>query len=64
MALTTQDALRHHLGDLRFRSEQDGGGESGLANVNYSTCSTPEFQTLEEFEQYTNEVETLINKGD
>jgi hypothetical protein len=57
-----KDALSHHLGDLRYRFQQDGGGESGLEAVNYTTCSTPSFETVEDFEKYTGDLETLINK--
>ena len=58
-ALTVTDIIQHHIGDLQWRYEQDGGGEEGLKFVNFGTCGTPEFATEKEFHEYIKEAGNL-----
>jgi hypothetical protein len=59
-ALTVNDVLENHIGDLQWRGQQDGGGEAGLDFVNLGTAGTPYFETEQELDQYLTDVAGLM----
>ena len=59
-ALTVNEVLQNHIGDLQWRGQQDGGGQAGLDFVNVGTAGTPYFETEQDLDKYISDVAALI----